>query len=304
MTEFKTIDFDFNEIDIDRDGTNDHVTFRVTQTGDTTRTGDTSVSVQTFIDMSNDGFGQIDSQDAKRFTLTAQPGWRLSEVRYESQKLVLLGEDGTRTSLPINKVMIPRSVAEAGLLGMDTSAIDSEHLPEEVIGGVGGLIGAKGVQFGEGGLGARGSGFGGGGTAGGMGGLGTKGRGSGASGYGTRGGHLGSPHAIGVMGGDVIILGALDKSLIDTVIRRNLSQIRYCYQRELTKDPDLFGKITVKFVVSADGTVSSATIKSSTMRNSAVEEAICERFMRFRFPPVPGGGIAIVSYPFVFSPPA
>jgi TonB family protein len=81
-----------------------------------------------------------------------------------------------------------------------------------------------------------------------------------------------------------------------------MAQIRYCYQRELTKNPTLGGKITVKFVIAKDGTVSSATITTSTMANPTVESAICARFLRFQFPAPEGGGIVIVKYPFIFSP--
>ncbi|MFN7144107.1 MAG: AgmX/PglI C-terminal domain-containing protein [Myxococcota bacterium] len=211
----------------------------------------------------------------------------------------------------MQKQQLDKEIAEnAGVLGAlrDDSALDSvlgsTGLNADMMSGIGGLIGNKGTQIGSGGLGARGSGLGGGGTAEGLGGLGTKGRGSGASGYGSGGGNFGSKGegGIGTVGGDPIILGALDKSLIDAVIKRNMSQIRYCYQRELTKNPTLGGKITVKFVIAKDGTVSSATTKSSTMSNPAVESCINGRFMRFQFPEPKGGGIVIVSYPFIFSP--
>ncbi|MES2640446.1 MAG: AgmX/PglI C-terminal domain-containing protein [Myxococcota bacterium] len=211
----------------------------------------------------------------------------------------------------MQKQQLDKEVAEnAGVLGAlrDDSALDSmlgaTGLNADMMSGIGGLIGAKGTQIGSGGLGARGSGLGGGGTAEGLGGLGTKGRGSGASGYGSGGGNFGTKGdgGIGTVGGDPIILGALDKSLIDAVIKRNMSQIRYCYQRELTKNPSLGGKITVKFVIAKDGTVSSATTKTTTMNNPAVESCINGRFMRFQFPEPKGGGIVIVSYPFIFSP--
>ncbi len=126
-------------------------------------------------------------------------------------------------------------------------------------------------------------------------GLATKAAGTGSFGAKGEGG-------IGRMGSDPIILGALDKSLIDAVLKRNMNQIRYCYQRELTKNPNLGGKIVVKFVIAKDGTVSNATTKSSTMGSPAVENCINSRFMRFTFPEPKGGGIVIVSYPFVFSP--
>jgi len=216
-----------------------------------------------------------------------------------------------RAKVEISVSKLDREIAEnAGVLGAlrDGSELDgvfgSSSLNSDLTGGIGGLIGAKGVRIGSGGLGSRGSGLGGGGTSQGLGGLGTRGRGTGASGYGSGGGNFGAKGEGGSvgMGGDPIILGALDKSLIDAVIRRHLNQIRYCYQRELSDNPGLAGKITVKFVIAKDGTVSSAKTKRSTMGNSAVEGCINGRFMRFKFPEPKGGGIVIASYPFTFSP--
>ncbi len=211
----------------------------------------------------------------------------------------------------VEKMKMDREVAEnAGLLGAlrDDSSLDSSlsntGLSGAMNNGIGGLIGAKGTQMGSGGLGGRGGGLGGGGSADGLGGMGTRGRGSGASGYGSGGGNFGDrgEGAIAGVGGDPIVLGALDKSLIDAVIKRNMAAIRYCYQRELTKNPSLGGKITVKFVIAADGTVSQATTKATTMNNPAVESCINGRFARFQFPQPKGGGVVIVSYPFIFSP--
>ena len=201
-----------------------------------------------------------------------------------------------------------KQIAEdAGVLGAlrDGGMMDGfgGQMNADMLGGVGGLIGAKGVQVGAGGLGSRGSGLGGGGTADGLGGLGTKGMGSGASGYGRGGGNFGAKGtgAIGAVGGDPIILGALDRSLIDRVIKRHMAQIRYCYQRQLTKNPSLKGKIVIKFVIAKDGSVSSASKKTSSMNSPPVESCIVGRFMRMKFPEPKGGGIVIVSYPFIFS---
>ncbi|MDP6934843.1 MAG: AgmX/PglI C-terminal domain-containing protein, partial [Myxococcota bacterium] len=211
----------------------------------------------------------------------------------------------------IKKRELDKEIAEnAGVLGAlrDGAELDgvfgSSGLDANLTGGIGGLIGAKGVQMGAGGLGSRGSGLGGGGTASGLGGLGTKGRGSGSSGYGQGGGQFGSKGegGIGSIGGDPIILGALDKSLIDAVIKRHMNQIRYCYQRELTKNPSLGGKVKIRFVIAKDGTVSKASAVSSTVGSAAVDSCIATRFMRFQFPEPKGGGLVIVTYPFIFAP--
>ncbi len=220
-------------------------------------------------------------------------------------------EKAKGNKVEVKKKELDRQVAEnAGVLGAlrDAGDLDgvfgTSNLDANLTGGVGGLIGAKGTQIGSGGLGARGSGLGGGGTAEGLGGLGTKGIGSGRSGYGAGGGSFGAKGegGIGTVGGDPIILGALDRSLIDEVIKRHMNQIRYCYQRELTKNPALGGKVVIKFVIAKDGTVSSASVKTTTMNNGAVEQCIVGRFMRMQFPEPKGGGIVIVSYPFIFSP--
>ena len=101
--------------------------------------------------------------------------------------------------------------------------------------------------------------------------------------------------------GQAIILGALDKGQLDTVIKRNINQIRYCYQRELVKDLTLSGQIVVKFTVSPQGDVTKSRIKSSSMDSSEIEACVAGRFKRFSFPEPKGGGIVIVSYPFLFS---
>ena len=214
------------------------------------------------------------------------------------------------SKVAIQKSELDKKIAEStGLLAdlnsmTDTSIFGTGGLDNSVSNAVGGLIGSQyGNQMGAGGLGSRGSGLGGGGTAEGLGGLGTKGRGSGASGYGRGGGYYGQKGggAPGVGAGDPIILGALDKSIIDRIVKKHLPQIRYCYQKELNKNPKLFGKMVVKFVIAKDGSVSSSSTKTSTMKNPIVENCIHSRFMRMRFPQPKGGGIVIVSYPFVFN---
>jgi Ca-activated chloride channel family protein len=141
------------------------------------------------------------------------------------------------------------------------------------------------------------------GDAGGIGGLGTRGSGLADSGYGRGSGFYGEKGGPGrsVGAGDPVILGALDKSAIDRVVRQHLASIRYCYEKELTNSPALFGKIVIRFTIGADGSVSAAELTSTTMASEAVEGCVVERFLRMRFPAPQGGGIVIVSYPFVFN---
>ncbi len=178
-------------------------------------------------------------------------------------------------------------------------------LSSELKAGIGGLIGSVGTQIGTGGLGQRSGGLGGGGPTEGIGGLGTKGIGGGRLGHGAEGGDPGVKGTGGLdgLGGNPTIMGGgLDRSLIDEVIKRHLSQIRYCYQRQLSQDPTLEGKVVMQFVIAKSGAVSTAFPKPTTLGNAAVEQCIVQRFLRMQFPEPRGGGIVIVRYPFLFSP--
>lgn len=101
--------------------------------------------------------------------------------------------------------------------------------------------------------------------------------------------------------GEPILLGTMKRELVDRVVREHLREIRYCYQRQLQRQPGLSGKVTVRFVIARDGSVSSATTKSSTLGSAAAETCIHGRFLRMQFPEPKGGGIVIVTYPFVFA---
>ncbi len=206
------------------------------------------------------------------------------------------------------KRQLDREIAEdAGVLGAlaDAGALGGvfdQGLSGDLTAGIGGLHGAVGVQLGTG-LGLRGTGPGGGGNEiGSFSGTGTRGRGDGSVGDFEGGGDLG-PRQEGMLrrSSEPIIIGGLDKSLIDAVVKRHMNQVRYCYQRALTADPGLSGKVTVQFVIARDGGVSKAKIKSSSLGSAAVESCMTDRFLRMRFPQ-PRGGIVIVSYPFMFSP--
>ena len=203
--------------------------------------------------------------------------------------------------------MHDREVArDAGLMGAwseigATSGLDSASLGAGILDGVGGLIGAKGVQMGSGGFSSRGSGLGGGGKAYSGGGLGLDGIGQDARDFGE--GALGERTEGTIKSlDDGIVLGGLEKSQIDAVIKRNINRFKYCYQRELTKDPSLGGKVVVKFTITRDGEVSVAQTKASSMGSPAVEGCLNATMMKLGFPEPTGGGIVIVSYPFLFAP--
>ena len=170
-------------------------------------------------------------------------------------------------------------------------------------GALGNLMGTQyALGGGTGGFGSRGSGFGGGGTAERIGPYRPGGRGTGDRGTGPGAGYIGEKGTVTpeVVDTGAIVLDPIDKAAIDRVIKNHIQEIRYCYERQLSRDPTLAGKVTINWVIGTEGMVSSASVRATSLDNSMVESCLTERIIRMRFPKPRGSGIVRVSYPFVF----
>ncbi len=166
---------------------------------------------------------------------------------------------------------------------------------------------AVGDGFGYGGLGLKGTGRGGGGIGAGsigLGALGTIGHGGGGgsgSGYG-RGGLRGNAGgAPSVRSGAALVKGSLSKEVIRRIVHRHMNEVKFCYERELAKQPKLSGRVSIKFIIKADGGVQDAAVSDSTVKNPAMENCIAAAVRRWTFPECTAG-IVIVTYPFQFAP--
>jgi len=168
-----------------------------------------------------------------------------------------------------------------------------------IVGNLGGLRGAGGAGALGGGLGAGGGGTGIGGGVEGIAGL------AGGFGPGGGGGKL-TKKRVSVEGtvSSVAGAGASEKNrspdMIASVIRRHLSGIQNAYNTALKQNPNLGGgKIVVRFTISADGGVTSASCVSDTVSCGSLTSSILSRIRSWKFPPIASGEVTVV-YPFVF----
>lgn len=180
-----------------------------------------------------------------------------------------------------------------------------QGLGGELKSAMGNMFGAApGDAAGLGGLGLRGSGSGGGGVGDsiGIGGINTRGRGGGTEGYGSGVGALGGKKGvdIGITSSDPMVVGSLDKELIRKVIHANRNQIRFCYESQLNRFPKLEGKVSIRFMITAEGSVSQSSVAQTTVGNAELEACVAGRVRMWTFPKPKGGGIVIVTYPFIF----
>ena len=68
---------------------------------------------------------------------------------------------------------------------------------------------------------------------------------------------------------------------VSEVVNSHNAAIQYCYQRELKRNPDLKGKLVVRFVINPSGKVKDVKIISSTINNPRVERCVVNRIRRW-----------------------
>jgi len=123
-------------------------------------------------------------------------------------------------------------------------------------------------------------------------------------GYGTGVGKLGTRHAKtpDVFIGDLKIRGTLDKEIIRRIVRRHINEVKFCYDQALVRKPKLDGRLVAQFTIAGNGQVIASVKQSSTLGDVTAEMCVVNAIRRWEFPTPNGGGLAIVTYPFTFSP--
>ncbi len=101
--------------------------------------------------------------------------------------------------------------------------------------------------------------------------------------------------------GKVDQAGDLSADIIRRHVRRKLTRIRHCYEKELVVNGDLSGTVTTQFQISPTGKVQG--VRASGIGNSNVESCVAGAIESINFPkPKNGGYVNVRSYPFTFQP--
>ena len=84
------------------------------------------------------------------------------------------------------------------------------------------------------------------------------------------------------------------------VVNARSRAITYCYEKELARNPELGGKVTLAWVIGLDGKVIKTYVEKSTLKNGTVESCMVRSVKRWKFTK-PDGGMCQVNFPFVFN---
>lgn len=204
------------------------------------------------------------------------------------------------------KEALTKAVAGKGLLGViGTTRGGKDSAISDVFADGGGAFdgklgdafsGIQGVEIAESG-GERATRGGGSGESVGVGSLGTSGGGN------VSVGGKGEEQAVkgAIVAETPEVEGELSRDAINAVMKRQLTALKDCYERQLKRTPTLAGKIVLDFEILDTGKISDVKFSEDTVRNAAVKECIVQRSKFWRFPK-PEGGSVLVSFPLVFTP--
>ena len=142
------------------------------------------------------------------------------------------------------------------------------------------------------------AGVGSGGKARGSGGYATSGTGGGRPGYGKMSMKGASGAYFQPLEEEALIQGGLDREQIAAVINRNMGQIVYCYEKGLQTQPDLSGRVNIKWVIGSNGRVQGAKVASTSLKSARVESCLVQKLSGWKFPKPHGNVSVSVLYPF------
>ena len=95
------------------------------------------------------------------------------------------------------------------------------------------------------------------------------------------------------------VSGTISRAEVTRVIRAQGADIRGCYQAAMAKLPDdSRGKVVVRFVIDAKGSVPAATIAADELGVPEVSCCLAERVSHWAFTPPSSGDFVVVEYPF------
>jgi len=96
--------------------------------------------------------------------------------------------------------------------------------------------------------------------------------------------------------------GQLDAFVVRKTIHKDLPRIHRCYESALRDEPELAGKVSVRFSVLRKGQVHSVQVLENTTGNRTVERCVARILGSIRFPSRRSGKSLRFTFPFVFAP--
>ncbi len=107
---------------------------------------------------------------------------------------------------------------------------------------------------------------------------------------------------LGLAGTSHAAHGKFDAFVVREMIRKDLPKINRCYESALRYEPELAGKVKVRFAVVRGGNVQGVRVVENTTGHEGVERCVARVVRAIKFPSRRTGKPLSFTFPFVFAP--
>lgn len=100
---------------------------------------------------------------------------------------------------------------------------------------------------------------------------------------------------------DFEIRGGLSSEVIWGIVNEHQIELRYCYEIQLLKAPQLEGDLMTIWTIDSEGRMASIAYESESLGSTDLIPCIDSKMKNWKFPKPEGGGLVNVRYPFKFN---
>jgi Ca-activated chloride channel family protein len=103
--------------------------------------------------------------------------------------------------------------------------------------------------------------------------------------------------------GELVVTGGLAKEKVQEILQKELSSFQLCFQEALKAQPNLKGKMVMKFTIDARGRVTQVKVSETDLKakGKELQECVRQRLLSLQFL-VPAGGVQVtVTVPFLLN---
>ena len=91
--------------------------------------------------------------------------------------------------------------------------------------------------------------------------------------------------------------GRMPPEVIQSIVRSRYGEFRSCYEEGLQRVPHLTGRVSIRFVIEMDGTVSNVSNGGSDLPDLSVIRCVMRVFGTLRFPNIEDGIVTLLNVP-------
>jgi hypothetical protein len=94
----------------------------------------------------------------------------------------------------------------------------------------------------------------------------------------------------------IVVSGGASKASVQNVAKKNIGEIKACYQQALQKQPGARGKLVIKLAIEASGFVTQVSVVANPFSDQTLVACLTQKLKQWRFANVRAPGEVAITY--------